>query len=99
MRKRKMLSLILAGLFGGTMLAATIYRISVLKSHKKLLNKVDVFAEPLKERLNELLDTVAVAFDVAIEAVSSILPLPAARTFKSEKRAKTTPGRYVIVKN
>jgi len=99
MRKGKTFSLLLAGFFSGTILAAIIYRLSAKTKQNRLLRKVDVFAEPLTEKLNELFDSIAVAYDLLIEAVTAILPHTKANSVKIEKRAKTTPGRYVTVKN
>lgn len=97
--KKLPLILVLAGLVSGSVLTVLVYRISVWTRNRRLLPKVDVFAEPLTEKLNELFDTVVVAFDLAIGTVTSILPQPKAKSVKIEKRVKTSPGRYVTVKN
>jgi hypothetical protein len=70
----------------------------VRKSQKKLLKKVDVFAEPLSEKFNEFIDIITVYFDVAKEMVLGTSEQNKAKTVETVVKVKTTPGRYARVK-
>lgn len=70
----------------------------VRKSQKKLLKKVDVFAEPLSESFNEFIDIISVSFDVAKEAVFGTSEQNRAKTVETVVKVKTTPGRYARAK-
>ena len=89
---------LLAGLLGSTLLLALFNRLTIRNSRKKILKKVDVFAEPFKETINEFIDILAVAFDSIIEIIAIILPHKKTRQVKREAGVRTTPGRYVSVK-
>jgi len=70
----------------------------VRKSQKKLLKKVDAFAEPLSEIFNEFIDIIAVSFDLAKEAVFGTFEQNGPKTVETAVKVKTTPGRYARVK-
>lgn len=88
----------LTGLVNDKRSVFMIARNKVKKSQKKLLKKVDVFAEPLSEIFNEFIDIIAVSFDVAKEAVFGTSEQNRAKTVKTVVKFKTTPGRYARVK-
>jgi len=89
---------ILTGLVNDKRSAILIAHNKVRKSQKKLLKKVDVFAEPLSERFNEFIDIIAVFFDVVKDAVFSSSEQNRAKTVETVVKVKTTPGRYARVK-
>lgn len=88
----------LTGLFTDKRSAFMIAQNKVRKSQKKLLKKVDVFAEPLSERFNEFIDIITVSFDVAKETVFGTSEQNRAKTVETVVKVKTTPGRYARVK-
>ena len=88
----------LSGLLTDKRSAFMIAQNKVRKSQKKLLKKVDVFAEPLSERFNEFIDIITVSFDVAKEAVFGTSEQNRAKTVETVVKVKTTPGRYARVK-
>jgi hypothetical protein len=98
MRPTRKFFALFAGLVSGTLIILMIARIEARNSRKRLLKTVDVFAEPLGERINEFFDIIAVTFDLVKEAVTG---LTGYRKTKSDQGAiglKTTPGRYVRAK-
>jgi len=94
----KRLYLMLTGLLTDKRSAFMIAQNKVRKSQKKLLKKVDVFAEPLSERFNEFIDIITVSFDVVKEAVFGTSEQNMAKTVETVVKVKTTPGRYARVK-
>ena len=98
MRSVRKIFVALTGLAGGALLTLIITRIKVRNSRKRLLKKVDVFAEPFKERLDEIIDIVVVTFDAATEVIATILPRRNTKPVKREPGVRTTPGRYVSAK-
>jgi len=83
---------------GGTLIVALLTRFIVWNSRKRILKKVDVFAEPFKERIDELIDIIVVTFDTVAEGVTTILPRRNAKPVKRVPGERTTPGRYVSAK-
>ena len=77
---------------------ALLTRFIVWNSRKRILKKVDVFAEPFKERIDELIDIIVVTFDTVAEGVTTILPRRNAKPVKRVPGERTTPGRYVSAK-
>lgn len=59
----------LAVLVSGALFFALFSRIKVWNSRKRSLKKVDVFAEPLEEKFNEIIDTIIVKFDEVKETI------------------------------
>ena len=98
MKSEKRLLVVLNGLFHGKLSALMIAQDKVRNSQKRLLKKVDVFAEPLSERFNEFIDIIAVSFDEVKEAVFGSNEQNKAKTVETGIRVKTTPGRYIRVK-
>lgn len=94
----KRLLSVLAVFVTSTLIVALLTRFMVWKSRNRLLRKVDVFAEPLKERVNEFIDIIAVVFDKMKESVSVIFEQKKTKSVKIEGTGKTAPGRYVRVK-
>jgi hypothetical protein len=88
----------LTGLFNDKRSTIVIAKDNVRRSRKKLLKKVDVFAEPFSEIFNEFIDIIAVAFDQAKEAVFGTIEQNRAKTVETIVKVKTTPGRYARVK-
>jgi gas vesicle protein len=70
MRSEKRLSGILAGIVSGALFVLLFTRIKAWKSRKRLLKKIDAFAEPFEERFNQLIDSITVKFDDLKEALS-----------------------------
>jgi hypothetical protein len=70
MRSEKRLSDILAAFVSGALFVLLFTRIKAWKSRKRLLKKIDAFAEPFEERFDELIDSIIVKFDELKEAVS-----------------------------
>lgn len=83
---------VLAGFVGGTLLVALFALKKVLNSRRRLLKRVDVFAEPVEERFNEFIDSITVKFDEVKEAVSGYFEQKGPKTVESDRNIKTTPG-------
>jgi hypothetical protein len=98
MRSERKIFVALSGLAGGALLTLIITRIKVRNSRKRLLKKVDVFAEPFKERLDEFIDIIVVTFDAINKVITTIFPRRNNKPVKREPGVRTTPGRYVIPK-
>jgi hypothetical protein len=92
MSSGKRLSGVLAGLISGTLLAVLFARIKVWNSRKRILKKVDVFAEPFEEGFNEIIDIITVKFDEAKEAVIGLFEQKKIRTVDRERKIRTTPN-------
>jgi len=90
MRSVRKIFVALTGLAGGALLTLIITRIKVRNSRKRLLKKVDVFAEPFKERLDEIIDIVVVTFDAVTEVIATILPRRNTKPVKREPGVRTT---------
>ena len=67
-------------------------RIKDWNYRKRLLKNVDVFAEPVEERVNEFIDSVTVKFDEVKEAVSGYFEQKRTKTVESDRNIKTTSG-------
>jgi hypothetical protein len=98
MKSGKILFFTLAGFVNGALLTLLMCHITLRKSQKRLLKEVDVFAEPLKERLNEFIDIIAVTFDEMKETVLGPVVHTKSKSTGTGERIKTTPGRYVKAK-
>ena len=98
MESGKRFDVMLTGLLTDKRSAFMIAKNKVRKSQKKLLKKVDVFAEPLSERFNEFIDIITVSFDVAKEVVFGTSEQNRAKTVETVVKVKTSPGRYARVK-
>ena len=70
MNSENRLLVFLAVLVSGALFFALFARIKVWNSRKRSLRKVDVFAEPLEEKFNEIVDSITVKFDEVKEAVT-----------------------------
>jgi len=93
----RFLSLV-AKAIGSTLFVVLLTRFRVWNSRKRILKKVDVFAEPFKETLNEFIDIIVVTFDLLLEVVATILPRRNTKPVKRVPGERTTPGRYVSAK-
>jgi hypothetical protein len=98
MNSDKRLLVVLTGLVTGKKSMLLIAQNKVRKNQKKLLKKVDVFAEPLSEIINEFIDIIAVSFNEAKEAVFGSNEQNKAKTVETGIKVKTAPGRYARVK-
>jgi len=98
MKSDKRLLVVLTSLVSGKLSAFKIAQNKVRKTPKKLLKKVDVFAEPLSEIIDEFIDIIAVSFDEVKEAVFGSNEQNKAKTVETGMKVKTTPGRYARVK-
>ena len=98
MESGKRFDVMLTGLLTDKRSAFMIAKNKVRKSQKKLLKKVDVFAEPFSEIFNEFIDIIAVAFDLAKEAIFGNIEQNEPKTVETVAKVKTTPGRYARVK-
>jgi hypothetical protein len=87
------------GTANGKLSAFKIAQNKVRQSPKKLLKKVDVFAEPLSEIFNEFIDIIAISFDKVKEAVFGSNEQNRGKTVETGMKVKTTPGRYARVKD
>jgi hypothetical protein len=94
----KRLLRVFAGLVGGTLIVVLFASIKARNSRKRLLKKVDVFAEPIKEIFNEFIDIVAVTFDDVKETVFGPFEQKRAKSVEADRKVKTSPGRYVRTK-
>jgi hypothetical protein len=93
----KRLLVVLTGLVRGKLSAFVIAQ-KVRKTQKKLLKKVDVFAEPLSEIFNEFIDIIAVSLDKVKEVVFGSNEQNKAKTVETGMKVRTAPGRYARVK-
>jgi hypothetical protein len=98
MKSLKKILLALTELVSGALLAIIITRFKARNSRKRLLKKVDVFAEPFMEKLDEVMDIIIVTFDDVMEVVAAILPHRKPKPALRKTGERTTPGRYVIPK-
>ena len=98
MKSDKRLLVVLTSLVSGKLSAFKIAQNKVRKTPKNLLKKVDVFAEPLSEIIDEFIDIIAVSFDEVKEAVFGSNEQNKAKTVETGMKVKTTPGRYARVK-
>ena len=98
MNSDKRLLVVLTGLVSGKKSMLMIAQNKVRKNQKKLLKKVDVFAEPLSEIFNEFIDIITVSFDEVKEAVFGSNEQNRAKTVETGMKVRTTPGRYARVK-
>ena len=87
-----------AGLVSGTLFIVMMARIKARNSRRKLLKTVDVFAEPLGERINEFFDIIAVAFDLVKRSVRGITGYRKTKPAQIGRGIRTAPGRYVRAK-
>jgi hypothetical protein len=87
------------GTTNGKLSAFKIAQDKARKSPKKLLKKVDVFAEPFSEIFNEFIDIIAISFDKVKEAVFGSNEQNRGKTVETGMKVKTTPGRYARVKD
>jgi hypothetical protein len=92
MSSEKRLLGILAGLVSGALLIVLFARIKVLISRKRLLKKVDVFAEPLQERLNEFIDIITVTLDKGKDVVSGLFEQKKTGIVDRDRNIKTIPN-------
>jgi hypothetical protein len=99
MRPTRNLFAFFAGLVSGTLIILMIARIKARNSRRKLMKTVDVFTEPVAERINEFFDIIAVTFDIVKVAVAGLLGFRKAKSEPAIKGSKTAPGRYVRAKN
>ena len=83
---------VLAGFVGGALLVVVFALNKVLNSRRRILKRVDAFAEPVEERVNEFIDSVIVKFDEVKEAVSGYFEQKRTKTVESDRNIKTTPG-------
>jgi len=83
---------VLAGFVGGALLVVVFTLNKVLNSRRRILKRVDAFAEPVEERVNEFIDSVTVKFDEVKEAVSGYFEQKRTKTVESDRNIKTTPG-------
>jgi len=98
MNSKKKLLIVLPGLVRCKLSPLMIAQNKVRKTPKKLLKKVDVFAEPISEIFNGFIDIIAVAFDEVKEAVFGSNEQNRAKRVETGMKVKTTPGRYARVK-
>lgn len=88
MRSGKRLSGILAGIVSGALFVLLFTRIKAWKSRKRLLKKIDAFAEPFEERFNQLIDSITVKFDDLKEAVSGFFEKKKVTSVEIERTMK-----------
>ena len=88
MRSGKRLSGILAGIVSGALFVLLFTRIKAWKSRKRLLKKIDAFAEPFEERFNQLIDSITVKFDDLKEAVPSFFEKKKVTSVEIDKTMK-----------
>jgi hypothetical protein len=98
MKSRRRLWITVAGVLNAALLALLVCHITLKRSHKKLLKEVDVYAEPLKERINEFIDIITVSFDKLKETVLGPVEKSRIKPDRTGESVKTTPGRYVKAK-
>jgi hypothetical protein len=92
MSSGKRLSWVLTVLISGTLLAVLFARIKVWNSRRRILKKVDVFAEPFEEGFNEIIDIITVKFDEVKEAVIGLFEQKKIKTVDRERKIRTTPN-------
>ena len=88
MRSGKRLSGILAGFVSGALFVLLFMRIKAWKSRKRLLKKIDAFAEPFEERFDELIDSITVKFDDLKEAVSGFFEKKKVKSVEIDRTMK-----------
>jgi hypothetical protein len=88
MRSGKRLSGILAAFVSGALFVLLFTRIKAWKSRKRLLKKIDAFAEPFEERFNQLIDSITVKFDDLKEAVPSFFEKKKVTSVEIDKTMK-----------
>ena len=92
MRLEKRLLGVLAGFVSGALLVEVFALNKVLNSRRRIIKRVDAFAEPVEERVNEFIDSVTVKFDEVKEVVSGYFEQKRTKTVESDRNIKTTPG-------
>lgn len=92
MRLEKRLLGVLAGFVSGALLVVVFALNKVLNSRRRIIKRVDAFAEPVEERVNEFIDSVTVKFDEVKEVVSGYFEQKRTKTVESDRNIKTTPG-------
>jgi len=89
MNSENRLLVFLAVLVSGALFFALFARIKVWNSRKRSLRKVDVFAEPLEEKFNEIVDNITVKFDEVKEAVTGFFEQKKIRSIEINRNKKS----------
>lgn len=92
MRTGKRLLNVFAGIVSGALLVVLFTRIKDWNYRKRLLQNVDVFAEPVGERFNEIIDNITVKYDKVREAVSGFFEQKRIKSVVTDRNMKTTSG-------
>ncbi len=92
MRSVKRLLSVFAGIVGGALLVVLFTRIKDWNYRKRLLQNVDVFAEPIEERFNEIIDGITVKYDKVKEAVAGFFEQKRTKSVVTDRNMKTTSG-------
>jgi hypothetical protein len=89
MNSENRLLVFLAVLVSGALFFALLTRIKVWNSRKRSLRKVDVFAEPLEEKFNEIVDSITVKFYEVKEAVTGFFEQKKIRSIEINRNKKS----------
>jgi hypothetical protein len=88
----KRLLSVFAGIVSGALLTVLITRIKDWNYRKRLLKNVDVFAEPLEERFNEIIDSITVKYDEVKDAFSGFFEQKRTKSVVTDRNMKATSG-------
>ena len=89
MSSEKRLLSFLAGLVSGAVFILLFARIKAWNSRKRLLKKIDAFAEPFEESFNEIIDSITVKYDEAKQALSRIIEQKKAKSIEIDRNIET----------